>query len=218
LLESIKIENVNFKIVGVCVDPLNNGLVTYVPFDSLENVTDVSNPNLVLVELSNSTDRDAAIAQIRSIIQASDSGLDIFDLNSVVEQNTGFLASNWQTIMLLPLFTLVSAAICLVGYMMLTIDEQHQEFAILRAVGAKPRIIIHISAIQSLIVLISSFATGISFGVITGWLILMANPIVTSITIFAITAWLIAALVGMFLLSLYPAYRLAKTSILKIMT
>jgi ABC-type antimicrobial peptide transport system permease subunit len=173
---------------------------------------------MVLVELSNSTDRDAAIAQVRSIIQASDSGLDIFDLNSVVEQNTGFLASNWQTIMLLPLFTLVSAAICLVGYMMLTIDEQHQEFAILRAVGAKPRIIIHISAIQSLIVLISSFATGISFGVITGWLILMANPIVTSITIFAITAWLIAALVGMFLLSLYPAYRLAKTSILKIMT
>lgn len=218
LLESIKIENVNFKIVGVCVDPLNNGLVTYVPIDSLENVTCISNPNLVLVELSNSTVRDVAIAQVRSIIQASDSGLDIFELNSVVEQNTGFLASNWQTIMLLPLFTLVSAAFCLVGYMMLAIDEQHQEFAILRAVGAKPRIIIHILAIQSLIVLISSFATGISLGVITAWLILMANPLITSITILEITAWLLAALVGMFLLSLYPAYRLAKTSILKIMT
>ena len=217
LLESIRIENVNFKIVGVCVDPLNNGLVTYVSIDSLENVTGISNPNLVLVELSNSTDRDAAIAQIRSIIQASDSGLDIFDLNSVVEQNTGFLASNWQTIMLLPLFTLVSAALCLVGYMMLAVDEQQQEFAILRAVGAKPRIIVHILAIQSLIVLISSFATGISLGVITAWLILMANPLVTSITILEIIAWLLAALVGMFLLSLYPAYRLVKTSILKIM-
>jgi putative ABC transport system permease protein len=217
LLESIRIENVNFKIVGVCVDPLNNGLVTYVSIDSLENVTGISNPNLVLVELSNSTDRDATIAQIRSIIQASDSGLDIFDLNSVVEQNTGFLASNWQTIMLLPLFTLVSAALCLVGYMMLAVDEQQQEFAILRAVGTKPRIIVHILAIQSLIVLISSFATGISLGAITAWLILMANPLVTSITILEIIAWLLAALVGMFLLSLYPAYRLVKTSILKIM-
>jgi ABC-type antimicrobial peptide transport system permease subunit len=218
LLESIKIENVNFKIVGVCVDPLNNGLVTYVPINSLENVTGISNPNLVLVELSNSTDRDATISQIRSVIQASDSGLNIFDLNSLVEQNTGFLASNWQTIMILPLFTLVSAAICLVGYMMLAVDEQHQEFAILRAVGAKPRFIIHILAIQSLIVLISSFATGISLGVITAWLILMANPLVTSITILEITTWLLAALVGMFLLSLYPAYKLANASILKIMT
>jgi ABC-type antimicrobial peptide transport system permease subunit len=120
--------------------------------------------------------------------------------------------------MLLPLLTVVSAALCLVGYMMLTVDEQHQEFAVLRAVGAKPRIIMHISAIQSLIVLISSFATGISIGIITAWLILMTNPLVTGITILEITGWLLAALIGMFLLSLYPAYRLTKTSILKIMT
>jgi len=38
-----------------------------------------------------------------------------------------FLASTWQTIMLLPLFILASAALCLVGYMMLAVDEQHQE-------------------------------------------------------------------------------------------
>ena len=61
--------------------------------------------------------------------------------------------------MLLPLFTLASAALCLVGYMMLAVDEQHQEFAVLRAVGAKPRIVIFILAIQSIIVLISSFAS-----------------------------------------------------------
>ena len=51
--------------------------------------------------------------------------------------------------MLLPLLTLVSAALCLVGYMMLAVDEQHQEFAVLRAVGAKPKIIVAILAIQS---------------------------------------------------------------------
>jgi ABC-type antimicrobial peptide transport system permease subunit len=218
LLESIRFENVDFGIVGVCVDPMNNGLVTYVPIDTLENATGLLNPNMLLVELSNSTDRSTAIAQIKNVVQASDSSLDVLDLNGVVEQNTGFLASNWQTIMLMPLLTVVSAALCLVGYMMLTVDEQHQEFAVLRAVGAKPRIIMHISAIQSLIVLISSFATGISLGIITAWLILMTNPLVTGITILEITGWLLAALIGMFLLSLYPAYRLAKTSILKIMT
>jgi ABC-type antimicrobial peptide transport system permease subunit len=74
----------------------------------------------------------------------------------VVEQNTAFLASSWQTIMLLPLFTLASAALCLVGYIMLAVDEQHQEFAVLRAVEAKPKIVILILAIQSIIVLFSS--------------------------------------------------------------
>jgi ABC-type antimicrobial peptide transport system permease subunit len=189
-----------------------------VPIDTLKNATGILNPNILLVELSNSTDRNAAIAQIKTVVQASDSGLDVLDLKGVVEQNTGFLASNWQTIMLLPLLTVVSAAMCLVGYMMLTVDEQHQEFAVLRAVGAKPRIILNISAIQSLIVLISSFATGTSIGIITVTLILMTNPLVTSITLLEIACWLVAVLIGMLLLSLYPAYRLAKTSILKIMT
>jgi ABC-type antimicrobial peptide transport system permease subunit len=218
LLESIEFKNISFRIVGVCVDPINNGLVTYVPLDKLEGATGVFSPNLLLAKLNNSTDRNAAINEVKSMIQALNPDLDVFDLGGVIKQNTTFLASNWQTIMLLPLLTLASAALCLVGYMMLAVDEQHQEFAILRAVGAKPNIIVVISAIQSLIVLVSSFATGISLGVITTLLILMKNPLVTSVTILEIATWLIAALIGMFLLSLCPAYRLTKTSILKIVT
>lgn len=217
-VEGIAFQNTTFRIVGVCVDPLNNGLVTFVPIDKLENVRGISSPNLLFVKLNNSTDRNTAIAEIRSIVQASDSDLDVFDLGDVVEQNAVFLSSTWQTIMLLPLFTLFSAAMCLVGYMMLAVDEQHPEFAILRAVGAKPKIIVNISAIQSAIVLIASFAIGISLGVITTLLILMTNPLVTSVTILEIAAWLLAALTGMFLFSIYPAVRLSKTSILKIMT
>ncbi|HLN90215.1 MAG TPA: FtsX-like permease family protein, partial [Candidatus Binatia bacterium] len=218
LLESISFQNTSFPIVGVCVDPINNGFVTYVPIDTLESATGVSSPNLLLVKLNNSTNRNSAIAELRSLVQSSDSSLDVFDLSGAVGKNAAFLSSSWQTTMLLPLFTLASAALCLVGYMMLTVDEQHQEFAILRAVGAKPRMIIVISAFQSAIVLVSSSAAGISLGVIITLLILMANPLVTSVTILEIAAWFLAALIGMFLLSLYPAFRLAKTSILKIMT
>ena len=218
LLESISFQNTSFRIVGICVDPVNNGLVTYVPIDKLENVTGIFSPNLLLVKLKNSTDRNSAISEIKSVIQEVNPDLDVYDLSSVVKQNTAFLASTWQTIMLLPLFTLASAALCLVGYMMLAVDEQHQEFAILRAVGAKPRIILATSAIQSSIVLFASFAVGISFGIITTLIILMANPVVTSFTVAEIAFWLAAASFGMFLLSLYPAFRLAKTSILKIMT
>jgi ABC-type antimicrobial peptide transport system permease subunit len=217
LVEGISIENNTFDIVGVCVDPLNNGQVTYVPLEKLENLAGISNPNLLLIKLNSSIDRDTALEQIRSTVQASNSDLEVFTLNSVVEQNLSFLSSTWQTIMLIPLFTLVSAALSLVGYMMLAVDEQRQEFGVLRAIGARSRIIVVISAIQGAIVLASSFGVGISLGVITTLLILMANPVVTGFTVVEITVWLSAALLAMFLLSLAPAFRLAKTAILKIM-
>src|SRR5208283_201939 len=190
LVEGIAFQNNTFNIVGVCVDPINNGLVTYVPLETLENITGLSNANLLLVTLNNSADQSAAIAQIKILVQSIDPNLNVFPLNSIVEKNVDFLASAWQTIMLLPLFILASAALCLVGYMMLAVDEQHQEFAVLRAVGAKPRIVIFVLAIQSLIVLISSFAVGISLGTIITLLILLPQPLVTSVTILEITGWL----------------------------
>ena len=186
LVESIAFKNNTLNIVGVCTDPINNGLVVYVPIETLINITGY-NPNLLLVTLNNSTDRLATITQIKTLIQAIDPNLNVFQLDSVIEKNTGFLASNWQTIMLLPLFTLTSAAFSLAGYMMLVVDEQHQEFAILRAVGAKPKIVIFILAIQSIIVLFSSFGVGISLGTILTLLILMQQPLVTSVTLLEIT-------------------------------
>jgi putative ABC transport system permease protein len=191
--------------------------VTYVPLEKLENATGINNPNLLLVKLNNSADKNAVVSEARSMVQSINPDLDIFDFTGVVRQNTVLLSSTWQTIMLLPLFTLASAAICLVGFMMLTVNEQHQEFAILRAIGAKPKIIVSICAIQSAIVLLSSLALGISLGLTTTLLILIKNPIVTSLTVTKICVWLLSSLLFMFIISLYPAFKLAKTSILKIM-
>jgi putative ABC transport system permease protein len=178
----------------------------------------VANVNIVLVKLDPSADRAVTLAQIRENVQNINSEFSVFELDEVLNKNLDFLGSMWSTIMLLPVFTLTSAALCLIGYIMLSVDEQRQEFAILRAIGAKPKTIIVILAIQSIIVLLSSFAVGISFGVITTLLILVPHPVVTSVTISEIAAWLFAALIGMFLLSFYPAAKLAKTPILRIMT
>jgi len=181
------------------------------------NTTGIDSPNLLFVKPNDSIDRDTAISEVKSMIQVFNQDLDVFDLSEVTMQNTVFLSSTWQTIMLLPLLSLTSGAMCLVGYMMLALDEQRQEFGILRAIGAKPRIIIKISAIQSAIVLFSSFGLGISIGIIITVLILMANPLVTSTTVAVISIWLSLTLISMFLLSLYPAYKLTKTTVLKIM-
>jgi ABC-type antimicrobial peptide transport system permease subunit len=218
LSQSIRLQNQTFSIVGVCVDPINNGKVTYVPLEQLQNLTNTSNPNIVLVKLGPSADRSATLAQIKDKIASVNSDLTVFELDEVLQENLSFLGSAWSTVMLLPLFTLTSAALCLIGYTMLAVDEQRQEFAILRATGAKPNAVIAILAIQSIVVLLSSFAVGISLGVITTLLILVPNPVVTTVTLLEVAALLSTALAGMLLLSLYPAARFAKTPILKIMT
>ncbi len=218
LVEDLTFENTSFNIVGVCVDPVNNGFVTYVPIQTLENASGLSSPNLLLITLKPSVDQSATIGQIKTLLQNADPNLQVFQLTSVLDKDTSFLASNWQTIMVMPFFTLAAAALCMVSYMMIAVDEQHQEFAVLRSIGAKPRFVMWVLALQSAVLLLSSFGIGISLGTIITMLILMPQPIVTAFTILEIAGFLFAALAGILLLSLYPAFKVARASILKIMT
>jgi len=218
LVEDMTFENTTFNIVGVCVDPLNNGFITYVPIQTLENSSGIPNPNLLLVTLKNSANQAADVAQIKSLLQNADPSLGVFQLDNIVEKDTNFLASNWQTIMIMPFFALAASALCTVNYMMLAADEQHQELGVLRAVGAKPRFVVSVLALQSTVLLLSSFGIGISLGTIITLLILMQQPVVTSFTILEIAGLLFVALAGILLLSLYPAFKLARASILKIIT
>jgi ABC-type antimicrobial peptide transport system permease subunit len=218
LLQSLRLKNVAFNVVGVCLDPINNGIVVFVPLKTLENLTDISNPNILLVELDSSVDRSSVITQLQERLGEVNSDLTVFELNEAMENNVGFLEATWSVITFLPLFSLVAATLCLIGYLVLAIDEQRHEFAVLRAMGAKPKTVLAVLAVQSLIVLFSSFAVGISIGVMITLMILISQPVVTSFTIMTISAWLLAALIGMFLLSLWPAVRFAKKPILKIMS
>jgi ABC-type antimicrobial peptide transport system permease subunit len=217
LAEGLQFGNGTFRIVGVSVDPINNGFVTYVPLDKLMNATQTSGPNMISVKLNCLIGHDTAVKDIRTAVKQIDSDLDVFDAGSVTARNIGFLDATWQTIMVLPFLSLASAAISLVGYMMLSVDEQRQEFGMLRAVGAKPGLILGICAIQGAIVLFSSFAVGLSLGFVSTLIILMAHPFVTAVSFATIAIWILLTLVIMYMLSLYPAYKLSKTSILRIL-
>jgi ABC-type antimicrobial peptide transport system permease subunit len=218
LFQSFRVQNTTFSIVGVCLDPINNGLVTFVPLKKLESLNNVSSPNIALVQLDSSVDRSSIIIKIQESLTDVNSDLTVFELNEALEKNVGFLGATWSVVMFLPLFTLVAATLCLIGYLVLAIDEQRQEFAVLRAMGTKSKTVVTILAVQSLIVLLSSFAIGISLGVIITLMILMPQPVVTSFTILEIAGWLFTALAGMFLLSLNPAVKIAKKPILHIMS
>jgi ABC-type antimicrobial peptide transport system permease subunit len=218
LLQNILVRGKIFDITGVSVEPLNSGNVTYIPLKILQNVTGISYVNIVLVKFASDVDRTAAVAQLREKIQSINAEFTVVALNYVLLENLAFLGSFWSMLLFLPLFSLTSAALCLIAYMMLTVNEQKHEFAVLRAVGAKPKAVTSILAVQSLLVLLSSCGTGVSLGVITTLIILIPQPVITGIMVLEVAAWLFAALAGIFLLSLYPALKFAKMPLLKIMT
>jgi ABC-type antimicrobial peptide transport system permease subunit len=217
-LEGALIQGATFKISGICLDPISNGNVTYLKLSELENITGISSPNFALVTVNASADYDAVLAQIQTSLHSLDPNLTAISLNETINTNNSFLSSLWDVVMFLPAFALAAAALCLISYLFISIDEQHQELAILRATGAKPNTILGVLAVQSLTVLLASFGVGVSLGTIICILILTTHPIVSAFTIAAISGWLLAALAVMFLISLYPAVRFAKKSLLQIMS
>jgi len=218
LSQSFVMQNATFNVVGLCLDPINNGFVTFVPLRKLESLKTDSRPNVVLAQICSSANRSSVIKQMQNRLASVNSDLMVFELIVTLEKNVGFLSAIWSVVMFLPLFSLVAASLCLVGYLVLAIDEEHQEFAVLRAIGVKPKTVMTILAIQSLSILFSSFAIGISLGVIITLMILIPEPVVTSFTILEIFAWLLATLTGMFLSSMYPAVRFARKPILEIIS
>jgi len=209
LNQQIMLFNTSLKIVGVCLDPMNNGNVTYVPLQTLQNMTGISKPNIIVAKIT-SANRAEVLSYITTLVGNANSDFEVAELNEILDKNLGFLGFIWSTIMFLPTFSLTSAALCLIGYVMLTITEQKQEFGILRVLGAKPKTVLGIVALQSLIVLLSSCAVGIELGIIITLLILIPEPLVTGFTIIQIVGWLLGALTLIFAFCLYPAIKFMK--------
>jgi ABC-type antimicrobial peptide transport system permease subunit len=217
LYQNVSLFGKVFRITGVCLDPINNGNVTYVPLKSLQRVAAVSKPNMVMIRVEPSTDRPQILQHVNTIVTAVSSEFETFEVNEVLNKDLGFLGYIWSAIMFLPLFSLAAASLCLIGYVMLTITEQRQEFGILRAVGAKPRTVVEIVSEQSFIVLLSSYAAGVVFGIIITLLILIPEPVIAEYTVFEIAGWLVIALAATFILSLYPALGFARKPVLDMM-
>jgi len=218
LSQEIRISCEGLSIVGVCLDPINNGNVTYIPLTTLQNIIGVSGPNVLMVKLDPSANRADILNKVRAIVQAANADFQVFDLNEPLNKSLGSLDFIWSTIMFLPLFSLITASLSLLGYVMLTINEQRQEFGILRALGAKPKTVLGIVSAQSLIILLGSYAVGISLGLITTLLILVQEPFITTFTVIEIAGWLLLALIITFASSFYPAVRFAKKPLLEAMT
>jgi ABC-type antimicrobial peptide transport system permease subunit len=217
LLEKLSYSGQTLKVVGVCLDPINNGNVVYIPLRTLQNAAEINKPNVLLVRIDPSGDRLQVLNAIRSKINASSPDFELNELNQELSKAVSFLGNVWSMIMLLPLSVLASASLCLIGYVVLSVDEQRQEFGILRAIGMKPNAVVKIVSTQNFMILLSSYAVGLCLGIIATLLVLIPEPLVTDLTVMEIAGWLVVVYALVFVISLFPVLRFAGKPILEMM-
>jgi len=210
--QAVTVFEKNFEIAGVCLDPLNNGNVVYVPLNVLSTLVDSPhNYNLVLLKIDPSR-RLEVLAEIEKM------GLAPMELNEVLERHLAFLSYIWSFVMFLPLFSLATAVLCLLSYMMLSVVGQQRELGMMRALGAKPKMIMKIVFMEALIITLISGAVGIFVGLFFTFEFLIPEPVISQFTLFSVVGLLLLALSLLCLFSLYPAVRVVKKSVASVLS
>jgi len=209
--QSLKLLNNEFEITGVCQDPLNNGNVVYVPLKTLQSMRDQSECNLLFLQIDPSK-LSQTIAHIKEEIAGTE--LEIIELDEILQRHLGFLNSIWSLVTLVPLSSLVTAALCLSGYMALIISAQRRDLAIMRAVGAKLQVVVKVVLMQVFTIVLISGAIGLGIGLLVVFF-LLPEPIISLSIIFSIVLWLILALAFLGIPGLYLTIGTVKKSVIK---
>jgi ABC-type antimicrobial peptide transport system permease subunit len=201
-----------YTIVGVCVDPLNNGKVVYMPLETLYRDLGQDGYNLLFLQVD-ASENPQVLAQIEN--EVSGENLNVVELDTILDKHVNFLNNIWSLVMFLPLFSLATAAISLLSYLMLSISGQQHEFGIMRALGAKPRSIMKIVFSQALIIILVSGAIGITVGLFITFAFLIPDPVISQSTLISVSAWLIMILGLLCASSFYPALKAVKKTVVE---
>ena len=203
----------SYGIVGICVDPLNNGKVVYLPLTTLFEDVGVVGYNLLFIDID-ASERSPALVDINN--EVSGENLSVIELESTIDKYTNFLESVWSLVMFLPIYSIVTAALCLLSYLMLSISCQQHELGIMRALGARPRKIRRIVFYQGLLTSLISCTIGVTVGLFITSTFLIPDLVVTQYTFISVSAWLLFTVGFLCIFSLYPAIIASKKKIVDI--
>ena len=217
LNQSLVLSNRNFQISGVILDPINNGNVTFISLKTLESITGVSKPNVILVQITEQANRTRVLDELLKAVSASDPEFEVLELDPVLNKQLDFSNGLWSEVMLFPILSLAAGTLCMIGYVTMIIEDQRDEYGTLRAIGTGPGKIMKIIMTQSSLVLLSSWAMGLALGIIVAVLILIPEPFFAAITVVEISAWLLTALAVLLISSIYPALRFVRKPPITIM-
>jgi ABC-type antimicrobial peptide transport system permease subunit len=199
-----------FHTVGVCLDPLNNGMVVYVPYEGLNNSVHCSGYNILLVQVDPSN-RTGALEGIEDAI--SGSGLVLVDLSQSLNKQMGFVSQIWSMLLSLSLLSFISAVTSLMGFLMLSVSAQQRDLGIMRALGTKPGTILKIILFQTFLLVIAGALFGVPIGLLAVLIFLIPEPVISQNAVLAIVLLISGLTATLCLASLYPAKKAAQTPI-----
>ncbi|MDG6222309.1 MAG: FtsX-like permease family protein [Candidatus Bathyarchaeota archaeon] len=202
---------VPYDVIGVCVDPLNNGKVVYIPLKTMYNDTGKNGYNLVFLKLDYLVNPQV-LQQITEIV--SNENLDVVELDFVLNNHTRFLNNIWSLVMFLPLFTVVTAVIALFSYLNLMITGQQHEFGVMKALGAKQKTVSKIIFCHATIIILISGLIGIFGGLFITIGFLFPDPVISHLTVISVFILLVSILGLLCVSSLYPALKAANKDVL----
>ncbi|MFQ6076377.1 MAG: FtsX-like permease family protein [Candidatus Bathyarchaeia archaeon] len=159
--------------VGVCIDPMNMGYTVYVPYQTLCSALATSGPNVVLVRVMGEG-KEEAVASIGD--KAAEFGLVVYDLSHVLERSVDFVQTLWSSVSILPSLALVSTALSILNYILVTTAGRISDLRVMRAVGARWSKIRGVILAEVLIIVLLGGPLGVVVGLAVSSTILTPYP------------------------------------------
>ncbi|PKM47732.1 MAG: ABC transporter permease [Firmicutes bacterium HGW-Firmicutes-8] len=216
--ETVKINGVNFKVVGLLEEKGSSGFGSnddkvVIPLTTAERLLDNSGIRSVSVQAATPADVDSVVAQLDNFLYRKTKDTEAYrvsnqvEMLSTVNQITGTL-----TMMLSGIagISLIVGGIGIMNIMLVSVTERTREIGIRKAIGAKRKDILRQFLIEAVVVSGTGGIIGVLFGiaVASGISSMMAINTAISINVVAM-AFGFAVLVGV-VFGLYPANKAAK--------
>lgn len=217
--QTVKINGVNFKVVGVLEEKGaasfgSNDDRVIIPFTTAQRLTGTRGVQSVYVQADSPDSVDSVVAQLDNFLyRKTNKNTDAYRVNnqadmlSTVNQVTGVL-----TLMLggIAGISLVVGGIGIMNIMLVTVTERTREIGVRKAIGAKRRDILRQFLIEAVVVSGSGGIIGILFGFLLSAVVGSLMSIDTSVSPQIVgISFGFSVLVGI-LFGLYPANKAAK--------
>jgi ABC-type antimicrobial peptide transport system permease subunit len=174
----------NFNIVNIITEPLNHGYVTYISVTELQEIFSVNGFNFILVKTDGYDNN--TVLEITKL--ATQYGLTVSSLDTLHGEYISSIDKLWLSILPFTSLTVITAMICLLNCMFISISSRFHDFGIIKAIGAKPNYLSKIVFFECLILILATAPIGITLGITFDTLFLLpANTLSLPFTLYSLT-------------------------------
>ncbi|MFX1452214.1 MAG: FtsX-like permease family protein [Promethearchaeota archaeon] len=149
-----------YKVLGICSDPINGGNVLYMNIDHLQEISNVSDHNLLLIKYFH----PGSIIKIAKKLQELDNEYIMLGTDWFLNNNLSYTHIFWIPFLIFPFILFGIVFFNLISHLKSSVERQRRDFGILKALGARSSLIKRTIFFQSIIEILLSSALGVFIG------------------------------------------------------